>query len=48
LFVGLMERGRPEQVVASTFDPQWMFDCPDPYPIVAEMRRNRGVAPDQG
>jgi cytochrome P450 len=30
--------------VASAFDPQQMFDFPDPYPLFAEMRRSQPVA----
>jgi cytochrome P450 len=30
--------------VSSAFDPQLMFDFPDPYPMFAEMRRNDPVA----
>ena len=30
--------------VASAFDPQLMFDFPDPYPMFAEMRRTNPVA----
>src|SRR5438034_9092140 len=30
--------------VAAAFDPQLMFDFPDPYPMFAEMRRTQPVA----
>src|SRR2546428_13432318 len=30
--------------VAAAFDPQLMFDFPDPYPMFAEMRRAQAVA----
>ena len=30
--------------VAAAFDPQLMFDFPDPYPMFAEMRRAQPVA----
>jgi len=29
--------------LAAVFDPQWIFDFPDPYPVFAELRRARPV-----
>src|SRR3989442_284657 len=34
----------PMDDVAAAFDPQLMFDFPDPYPMFAEMRRTQPVA----
>ena len=29
--------------LAAVFDPRWIFDFPDPYPLFAELRRNQPV-----